>query len=117
MATSNSVNSNSHNAGHLLAIWAWLLLFVVGTIILSVVVVNVMGDEPEKATSLFWPIISAILFLSVVVLITARGLKKHKQWARYVGIFLAVMALIAFPVGTVMGLFILSYINKGWHES
>lgn len=117
MTTSHAVNSNSHNAGHLLAIWAWLLLFVVGTIIVSVLVVNIMGDEPEKSTPLFWTIIGAILMLSFIVLVTARGLKQHKQWARYVGLLLASMALIAFPVGTVMGLFILSYINKGWNES
>lgn len=117
MVTNNAVNSSSQNAGHLLTIWAWLLLFVVGTIIASVLVVNIMGDEPEKSTPLFWAIISVILLLSCVVLVTARGLKKHKQWARYVGLLLAIMALIAFPVGTVMGLFILSYINKGWNEA
>lgn len=117
MTTKDEIKSNTHNAGHLLAIWAWLLLFVVGTIIMSVLVVNFMGDEPEKSTALFWTIINSILVLSVIVLVTAKGLKQHKQWARYVGILLAAMALIAFPVGTVMGLFILSYINKGWHES
>lgn len=114
--TSTALKSNSYNAGHLLTIWAWLLLFVVGTIIMSVLVVNFMGDEPEKSTPLFWSIISAILLLSLIVLVTANGLKNHQQWARYVGIFLAVMALIAFPVGTVMGLFIISYIQKGWDD-
>lgn len=117
MADSNAINSNSYNAGHLLKIWAWLLLFVVGTIIISVLVVNFMGDEPETSTPLFWTIIGLILLLSFIILVTANGLKKHRQWARYVGGFLAFMALIAFPVGTVMGLFILSYIGKGWDES
>ena len=116
MVTSNAINSNSHNAGHLLVIWAWLILFVVGTIIVSVLVVSFMGDEPEKSTTLFWTIIGAITLLSFVILFTARGLKRHRQWARYVGLFLATLALIAFPVGTVLGLFIISYIHKGWND-
>ncbi|MFW5431883.1 MAG: hypothetical protein ACKE5Q_03775, partial [Methylophilaceae bacterium] len=113
---SNNISSDTKNAAHLLAILAWLLLFIISTIVASVLVVNYMGQEPEQSTPLFWATICAIFILSFIILITASGLKKHRQWSRYVGGFLAIAALFAFPVGTVMGLFILNNIHKGWDE-
>lgn len=116
MASNNGLGSNTKSAAHLLEILAWVLLFIVGTVIASVLVVNFMGKETEKATMDFWLSIGGVTFICFALIATAKALKKHLHWARYLGVFLAISALIAFPVGTVLGLFILSYLHKGWHE-
>ena len=112
----NLVKTNTENAAHLLEIFSWVLMFVIGTVVVSVIVVDIMGDEFEKPNSDFWPIMVLCVAIITVILLTARGLKKHQQWARYVGGLTGTIALAAFPVGTVLGLFILSNLKKGWHE-
>jgi len=108
--------SNSQHAARLLNILALVLLFIVITMIAAVLVVNFAGDEPEQTTVTFWLSIGSMVLLNATLLIAAHGLSKHKPWARYLSTFLACLALIGFPVGTVMGLFILGYLHKGWHE-
>ncbi len=116
MNDSNNVKSNTQTAGHLLAIFSWVLIFIIVTIFISVLVVDLMGEEIEKPNSDFWPIMSLFVGFVLMLLITARGLQFHQQWARYVGGLSAALSLAAFPVGTVLGLFVLSYLKKGWNE-
>jgi cadmium resistance protein CadD (predicted permease) len=112
----NALRSNTQNAGHLIAILSWLVLFIMATVTASVLAVDFMGTKLEKPDSIFWPIVFAWYGFGFILMITAHGLKQHQQWARYLGSFLGSISIIAFPVGTVMGLFILSYLHKGWHE-
>ncbi len=116
MASENRFGSNTKNAAHLLEILAWVLLFIIFTVVLSVLVVNFMGEEAEKSSFDFWFSVGGIFFLCMVLIYTASALKKHQHWARYLAAFLATIALIGFPVGTVLGLFILSCLHKGWKE-
>lgn len=104
------------NAAHLLTILSWVLLFIIGTVVMSVFVVSFMGEEAEKSTPAFWGYIAAVFMLCAILIWTSKALMKHRQWAKYAGCILGAAALIAFPVGTVLGLFILGYIHKGWHE-
>ncbi len=116
MAPSNRFGSNTKNAAHLLEIFSWVLLFIIFTMVASVLVVSFMGEEPEKSSMDFWLLIGGIFALCMLLIYTARALREHKHWARYIGVILAIGALIAFPVGTVLGLFILNSLHKGWHE-
>lgn len=115
MADSNT-KSNSQNAAHLLAILGWLVIFIGTVIVGSVMVVNHMAKESEHVNPGFWPTITFAFCIGIAFLVTAKNLKSHHRWARYVASFLSIVSLAAFPVGTVMGLFILSYLHKGWHE-
>jgi len=116
MESTNRFGSHTKNAAHLLEILSWVLLFIIITVVASVLVVNFMGEETEKSTIDFWLTIGAVFSLCMLLIFTAKALKKHKHWARYLGTFLAIGSLIAFPVGTVLGLFILNCLHKGWHE-
>ncbi|PCI58774.1 MAG: hypothetical protein COB34_04570 [Methylophilaceae bacterium] len=117
MTDSTVTKSNSQNAAHLLAVLGWLILFIMGTIIASVLAVNFMAPDAERAGFWFWVILNTCVSIGFILLITAYYLKQHRQWARYLGGLLGFLALFAFPVGTVLGLFILSYLSKGWDES
>ncbi|HIE91118.1 MAG: hypothetical protein ABGW96_01015 [Methylophilaceae bacterium] len=115
--TKSKVKTNTQNAGHLLAIFSWVIIFIIGTVLLSVLVVDMLGVELEHPDSYFWPTMAVCIGFVIALLVTARGLRFHKQWARHLGFVLAVIVLAAFPVGTVLGLFILSNIIKGWKET
>jgi len=117
MTDSKKLNSNTQNAAHLMMILGLLVIFIIATICISVMMVNFMGDEVERPDSFFWPIIAALFAFGIVLLIIANRLKSHHHWARYAASVIGTISLIAFPVGTVMGLFILSYLYKGWDES
>lgn len=116
MTENNLAKTNTQSAAHLLAILAWLVLFIIVTITVSVLVVDILGEELESPNSSFWPIMFACYCFGFILLAVAHSLKQHRLWARYVAGFFAFISIIAFPVGTVLGLFILSYIRKGWHE-
>lgn len=115
--TESKIKTNTQNAGHLLAIFSWVIIFIISTVLLSVLVVDMLGVGLENPDSYFWPTMAVCIGLVIALLVTARGLRFHKQWARYLGFVLAVIALAAFPVGTVLGLFALSNIIKGWKET
>jgi hypothetical protein len=42
-----------------------------------------------------------------IFLFTAKGISNRKNWAKIVGILLGVLMLPGFPVGTVLGIFVL----------
>ena len=57
-----------------------------------------------------------LLVLAVPYLICGWGLWKRRSWARIVGIVLAVLALINFPLGTAFGVYALIILFKGETE-
>jgi hypothetical protein len=44
--------------------------------------------------------------------ITGRGIDDQKPWARTVGIVLGLLELLNFPIGTVIGVAVLIYLNR-----
>ena len=60
------------------------------------------------------------LVIGILYLLVAGGLKKKKNWAKIVGIILAVISLANFPIGTALGIWLLinffSPEGKAWFE-
>jgi hypothetical protein len=54
-----------------------------------------------------------MLFDAVLSLVAAVGMLKMREWGRFLGIFLALFSLLAFPVGTIIGIAILWYLFQG----
>ena len=76
-------------------------------------IVGAAADPEEAALAL--PIIGLagtalvgfLLIVSLPGLVTGFGLLSYKPWARIVGIVLAVLQLLHFPLGTVFGIYAL----------
>ncbi len=64
-------------------------------------------------------LIFAVIF-GILYLITAKGIANKKNWAKIVGIILAVLSLFNFPIGTALGIWMLinffSDEGKAWFE-
>ena len=75
-----------------------------------------MALAPDvKVTSLIFPI---IVFGVVIVahLVTAKGARQSKPWARNASIVISVLLLIGFPVGTLIGIYLLANTWKPWSQ-
>ena len=54
---------------------------------------------------------------SVFIIYTGSAVRQHKQWARMVGMLYAVLILLGFPIGTIIGVYILWNLGRKWKES
>ena len=57
-----------------------------------------------------------LLVMSVPYIICGWGLWKRRSWARIMGIVLAILALLEFPIGTAFGVYALIILFKGETE-
>jgi len=55
-----------------------------------------------------------IVGISVLQLKVGTAIKEHKDWGRTVGILLGIIYLFGFPIGTLIGFYILRCLIKGW---
>ena len=71
------------------------------------------------------PIISLVPLLSLTLVIigvctlqlkVGTAIKEHKDWGRTVGVILGTIQLLGFPVGTIIGAYILWCLIKGWND-
>lgn len=108
----------------LLAALFWILailalvvgLFMVGA---KDAIIEIMEDEPDVTEGIIDLVDSILLgtgiiafVLAILYIITGWGLWTLKSWARIVAIILAVISLLSFPIGTIIGIVILWYLFK-----
>ena len=71
-------------------------------------------DAPGALPATFWAIVLLMVGLPALMIAIAHGLLAHKRWARTAGIVYGVFALFGFPVGTIIGVYVLWQLRKGW---
>lgn len=72
--------------------------------------------NPVSATD--YPMLLVLALPAMIHLVTAEGLTKGKPWARPVSIVVGVVLLVGFPIGTVLGVILLSQmLKKEWKQS
>lgn len=63
-------------------------------------------QEAVLATGIVGTVIGGVLLvMALPSIVTGIGLMKRREWARIVGIILAVIQLIGFPIGTLIGIY------------
>ena len=82
-------------------------------------IIDIIQDQPDVSESVIdfvdsMMIVGGVIALIVAVLyiITGWGLWTMKSWARIVAIILAIISLLSFPIGTIIGIVILWYLFK-----
>ena len=104
----------------LLAVYHFVLggIFLLATLGFSipVVITAIVGITEESdafiATFILLIIAAVMMIFCVTLLILGYGLWKQKQWARVASMALAVLSLVAFPIGTVAGGLTLWHLTK-----
>ena len=79
-------------------------IFITGAVVVGLgsESAGLLGSALLGATGLF--IAAGLTAVGVAELFVASGIAKGKPWARFAGIGLAVVSLVAVPVGTVLGI-------------
>ena len=108
----------------LLSILFWVLaaLAIIGSLVMfgaKNAIIDIIQDQPDVSESVIdfvdsMMIVGGVIALIVAVLyiITGWGLWTMKSWARIVAIILAIISLLSFPIGTIIGIVILWYLFK-----
>jgi hypothetical protein len=78
----------------------------------------ISGDETAiLATGITGGVVGLLLLVSSALdLIAGIGVLKYKQWARILALILAVLNLLAFPIGTALGVYTLWALLHGDSE-
>jgi hypothetical protein len=66
----------------------------------------IAGGGPQPLRLVIYAVSGAIAYA------TAKGIENQRPWAKWVGIALGFLELLNFPIGTVIGIAILVYLNR-----
>jgi hypothetical protein len=100
-------------AGRSIRALGWLQLIAVLGIWAAVLIPFFAKGETPPLRAVF---ILLVLLMPVFSLSLGKAVKEHKQWGRTVGIVYSSLLLFGFPVGTLMGAYILYYLVKKWDD-
>lgn len=104
-------------AGRLVRVLAWISLVALLGIGVALLVPMIQGNHNGLVTLM--PLVIFLAFLGAMTwfqFFLGTALKEHKDWARIVGIVYGVLNLPAFPIGTIIGGFLLYWLIKGWDD-
>jgi len=104
--------------------WFFLTITIIITILVSLMIPAMLAvkQSPDRVAAGEQPVdivepivILLVLFgVSIFQMYLGKAIKAHKEWSRMVGIILAFLALFAFPIGTLIGGYILWWLIGGW---
>jgi len=103
-------------AGRLIRLLGWISLAM--TLLVAFVKLIPAFNSGKPIFQIFLNIVLFVLLglLCVFELKVGTAVKEHKNWGRTIGIIMGVISLPTFPIGTIIGGFIIYYIIKGWDE-
>ncbi|WP_435237270.1 hypothetical protein ACR30L_06785 [Psychromonas sp. PT13] len=106
--------SNLEKAGRLLRLMGWVILVILILVIISMLMPIIYGDGDFNSTPIIWFMVA--LIIPIVYLYVGTAIKQNKKWAKITGVVFAIFSLINAPIGTILGIAMLYYLKKGWHE-
>ena len=109
--------SNLYKAGRLVRLLGWITFIAAIGVIAAIIIPYMYSNELPEELYIFLLLLISSIALSTFTLFTGNAIKHNKKWAKVSGLILALLALFSPPIGTVLGIFILYYLYKGWSES
>lgn len=102
--TKNLLKSNEKVA-RVMKLLAWIGLISTVLICASVVLPSLHQNSAIPTAMVFMTLL--LFVFNIALLLVARGVSQKKDWARRVGQLYGVIALFGFPIGTIIGVYIL----------
>lgn len=103
----DDLNKDPGEEGLTKAARIFYVLAVLGAIVFSIRVLMLIAGSPQSIADFFVAPISATLSY-----FTARGIEERRTWAKWIGYVQGALSLLNFPIGTIIGLFVLVYIYR-----
>jgi hypothetical protein len=76
---------------------------------LTMSLLSLLGDEPG---GLSFFSLAHLLIAGALAFITAKGIESQRPWAKWLGYVQGFLLLLNVPIGTVIGIAVLIYINR-----
>ena len=99
-------------AARVMRVVGWIFLVLGAAAIFAVF--RPAFDSQDPLPGKFWVIAILMVGLPALMIAISQGLFAQKPWARTAGIVYGVLALCGFPVGTIIGIYVLWQLRKGW---
>ena len=109
-------NSNLYKAGRVLRFTAWIALLASAYIIVSITYLN-KEMYGMVGMDMYIVMLSIAIPSALFSLYVGNALKQNKKWAKIPSVALATLAVLSPPLGTILGIFTLYYIYRGWSEA
>jgi hypothetical protein len=106
-------DTDRYRAGRLFRFVAWMNI-IMGLGVQILFVYPLLGSGAQQNTIWLALIGSMILVLAIalVLFLVGGALKRGEPWARVVGLVLAALMLLSFPIGTVFGALLLYFLIR-----
>lgn len=101
--------------GRVVRLMGYLGFVTFAAIAVAVAVPMLFDSEPMGPILQFVPML-LLLLIPVFLLWLGSAIKQHKDWARTVGLLYGALLLIGFPIGTIVGVYILWNLILKWDE-
>ena len=101
-------------SGRLLKFFGWLGIVVAVAAAAGVALPAAKAGKTTEGILVGGAILALVGGLSWFQICVGQGVKEHKHWARTAGIVLSVFQLFGFPIGTLIGAYILFNLFQGW---
>src|SRR4051794_10976359 len=105
-------------AGRVIRLFAWITLTMMSIASIGILL-SVIGAHDKAPSELPVVLFIIVLLLSVQIfsLFVGKAIKEHKDWGRTAGIVYGILYLIGFPIGTIIGAYLLWCLIKGWDQA
>ena len=92
-----------------------LALILVWGILIAVIWPTMVAPLGDSSFLKFVPLLT-LLAIPAVIIYLGIAVKKHKEWARIGGIAYGALLLIGFPIGTIIGAYVIWLLAAKWNE-
>ena len=101
-------------AGRIVRLLAWIQAVVGVGVFAAILVPLIFGSVHKAPPAMFFVSFLAAAALTAFLLTLGKAIKEHKTWGRILGIAYGLLFLFGFPLGTIIGAYILWCLIKGW---
>lgn len=111
----NESFTSTVKAGRLIQMFGWVNLFFAATIAAMIALLGT--TDPDLTVE--WNVLVFMWagLVSLAYFLVGESVKQHRAWAKIAGAALAVYCLLSVPIGTLIGVFVLVYLVRGWKEA
>lgn len=103
-------------AGRVVRLFGWIGVVATVAIVAAVAIPAFAAGKPLQGLAVGIGVALVAGGISFFQLFLGKSIKEHKPWARTVGIIVSVLQLFGFPIGTLVGGYVLWCLLKGWDE-
>lgn len=76
----------------------------------------IFTSEELRSDKMMIRLVVIFFVLPMLYLPLGKAIKEHRRWGRIVGNIVGVVSLTGIPIGTLIGIYVLTLLNKSWGE-